>query len=126
MLKSRRKYIKVKRNRKIISNRFEEEKVNVVTWYPNGRKIKKSEPKPVINKKKKKSKFSKKYIEYLNSNEWIAIRIEMLTMFPFCQKCGSKKSLQVHHKTYKNVFNEEPKDLEVLCKSCHKAEHNIN
>lgn len=77
------------------------------------------------SKQIQKSKFKKKYYAYLESDEWKQIRIEMLITYPKCQRCGSKKCLQVHHRTYENVFNEEPEDLEVLCKKCHKQEHNI-
>lgn len=78
-----------------------------------------------IKKKKQSSKYKKKYYTYLESDEWATIRIEMLTKYPYCQRCGYKHTLQVHHKTYKNVFNENPEDLEVICKKCHQEEHNL-
>jgi cytochrome c len=31
--------------------------------------------------------------------------------------------LEIHHKTYKNIFNEKMEDLELLCHSCHQQEH---
>lgn len=42
-----------------------------------------------------------------------------------CQHCGTKKMLQVHHKTYAHIFFEDKHydDLLTLCKSCHKKEH---
>lgn len=40
-----------------------------------------------------------------------------------CERCGSTKKIQVHHKTYINVGNEGLKDVEVLCSKCHKGEH---
>ena len=42
-----------------------------------------------------------------------------------CTVCGYKKSLQVHHLTYENHFNEHKhlSDLITLCANCHKAEH---
>jgi hypothetical protein len=69
----------------------------------------------ITKKEKERLLYKEKYHEYLLSPAWHEIRIEMLTAFPKCQRCDSKHSLQVHHKTYKNVFKEEPKDLEVLC-----------
>ncbi len=87
--------------------------------------------KPVKKKRKKrrkqkaKTKFQLKYYEYLQSEQWVQIRIEMLIKYPVCQRCGSEFDLQVHHKNYDHIFNEEPGDLEVLCKRCHKSEHVI-
>jgi 5-methylcytosine-specific restriction endonuclease McrA len=63
------------------------------------------------------------YSKYLKSKEWLSIRLDILTIRPKCERCGSKKSLEVHHLTYKRIFNEEPEDLEVLCKGCHYKEH---
>tara|TARA_R110002020_G_scaffold420639_2_gene629784 strand:+ start:215 stop:517 length:303 start_codon:yes stop_codon:yes gene_type:complete len=65
------------------------------------------------------------YKEYLKSKEWSEIRLEIIKTRKKCERCGSKKRLQVHHITYKNIFNEEPNDLELLCSGCHKAEHGI-
>ena len=77
-------------------------------------------------RKQKNADFKKKYLDYLNSPAWTEIRIEMLTAHPKCQRCGQyKRGLQVHHKTYKNIFKEEPEDLEVLCVLCHREEHNL-
>ena len=42
-----------------------------------------------------------------------------------CVKCGNNENLNVHHKTYKHLFDEygHLEDLETLCKECHKEEH---
>jgi len=69
---------------------------------------------------------NKEYTKYLNSKEWLNIRLDILTIRKSCEKCGSKKKLQVHHKHYKNIFKEEPEDLELLCDKCHKNEHKNN
>ena len=42
-----------------------------------------------------------------------------------CERCGSKKDLQVHHKTYKRKGHELPGDVELLCKTCHEKEHGL-
>lgn len=43
-----------------------------------------------------------------------------------CERCGSKSSLQAHHKQYpKNWFETVLEDLEVLCRRCHRKEHGI-
>ena len=83
---------------------------------------------PLRKKRKKKpkkqiTKWQKRYYEYLLSKEWTEIKIEMLIKYPECQRCGNKYQLQIHHKNYDHVFNEEPEDLEVLCKGCHIEEH---
>ncbi len=41
-----------------------------------------------------------------------------------CTVCNSDKGLQVHHKTYKNIFNEKQSDLITLCRTCHNTHHN--
>lgn len=66
-----------------------------------------------------------KYKQYLNSKEWLDIRLDIITTRKKCERCGSTNRLQVHHKTYKNIFNEEPEDLELLCGGCHKKEHDL-
>ena len=66
-----------------------------------------------------------KYKDYLKSDDWAQIRIEIITKRKVCERCGSKNKLQVHHKHYKNIFHEKPADLELLCGICHQKEHNI-
>lgn len=68
----------------------------------------------------------KKYKEYLKSKAWANIKSELYnSRGKKCERCASKLFLQVHHKTYKNIFNEKPEDLEILCDACHKKEHGI-
>ena len=75
------------------------------------------------NKKKKKP--SRNYRKYLKSDEWAQLKIDLFNYRgKSCEKCGNKKRLEVHHLTYKNVFNEEPEDLIILCRKCHQKEHN--
>ena len=81
-------------------------------------------------KQKKKPDYLKKYHNYLQSSEWIELRIEMLHFYDYkCARCGVKHkhyNLHVHHKTYKNIYNEQPEDLELICKPCHEKEHENN
>ncbi len=43
-----------------------------------------------------------------------------------CQVCNrGDLTLNVHHRTYDNVYNEKPGDLIVLCKACHSKFHDI-
>lgn len=67
-----------------------------------------------------------KYKEYIKSKEWLDIRLDIIQTRKCCERCGSKRQLQVHHKTYKNLFNEEPEDLELLCARCHMNEHGLD
>ena len=66
---------------------------------------------------------SKAYKNYLKSSKWIQTRIDVLLSRKSCERCGSTHKLQVHHKNYDNLGNEEPEDLELLCNNCHCKEH---
>ena len=67
----------------------------------------------------------KSYNEYLQSDLWKEKRELILSIFNWeCQKCGSKKRLEIHHKTYENVGNEKQRDVTVLCKKCHEEKYN--
>ena len=72
-----------------------------------------------------KDKFRKwEYKQYLKSDKWHKKRLAVLQRDGFrCVRCGSKNQLQVHHKTYRNIFNEPLSDLITLCKKCHKKQH---
>lgn len=65
------------------------------------------------------------YILSNRSSQWPKVRAEHLKKQPFCQACGSKNSLQVHHIEPVNVNpNKEldPENLITLCsKYCHLA-----
>jgi 5-methylcytosine-specific restriction endonuclease McrA len=66
------------------------------------------------------------YIQYMQSVEWANKRREALAVHgKKCQRCGSRKKIQCHHKTYVRLFHEDIRtDLEILCKTCHEKEHN--
>ena len=65
------------------------------------------------------------YQAYLKTPEWKAIRLLVINERKGkCERCGSTEKLEVHHKTYKNLFNEPLEDLELLCKVCHTKHHN--
>lgn len=76
-------------------------------------------------KPKKKPKYLKKYHKYLKeSPEWANIKHELYTSRGRkCEVCLSTVKLQIHHKTYKNIFKEEPTDLVILCEKCHMKVH---
>lgn len=77
-------------------------------------------------KNKRLENHKRKYYKYLKSKEWTDIKIDLYqTRGKKCEVCGSINRIEVHHVHYKNVFKEEPEDLILLCKNCHKKEHNI-
>lgn len=66
------------------------------------------------------------YQDYLKSDEWAAKKEYLLSVRGYrCERCRSSKSLQAHHKTYESIGNESESDLLLLCRRCHKAEHDI-
>jgi 5-methylcytosine-specific restriction endonuclease McrA len=40
-----------------------------------------------------------------------------------CRVCGSKESLDVHHRTYRYRGEERMEDLITLCRPCHELFH---
>jgi len=67
---------------------------------------------------------SSEYLDYLESPEWWRTRKAALARADYhCERCGSLTSLEVHHRTYHRLGDENDDDLEVLCSCCHRAEH---
>lgn len=66
------------------------------------------------------------YEEYLRTEWWQKIKKAALRRAGFCcQICGARdKPLQVHHLTYERLGTEADKDLQSLCRDCHKVSHN--
>jgi hypothetical protein len=68
------------------------------------------------------------YSDYLKTDHWKLTRSNALLRNPECVFCDSATHLQVHHKTYSHndvsiLFGEEPKNLYVVCASCHRLLH---
>jgi 5-methylcytosine-specific restriction endonuclease McrA len=78
-----------------------------------------------------KQNFAIFYSIYLNSNYWQRLRAEKLDSVGHkCERCGTTKTLQVHHKTYYRngediLYHETLDDLECLCRACHEQHHHI-
>jgi len=69
---------------------------------------------------------NKQYETYLKSDDWAQLKIDLFNLRGRkCEMCGSKKSICVHHLTYKNIYKEEPGDLIILCSLCHSKEHKL-
>jgi 5-methylcytosine-specific restriction endonuclease McrA len=65
-----------------------------------------------------------KYHDYIVSPAWFARRRQLFDVRgERCERCGSTRNIQVHHRNYKRVGREQDKDLEVLCRGCHENEH---
>ena len=65
------------------------------------------------------------YNNYLSSQEWKTIASFVKLRDDECIDCGSLSSLEVHHLTYNNVFDEAHHldDLITLCRVCHSKRH---
>jgi DNA-directed RNA polymerase subunit RPC12/RpoP len=62
------------------------------------------------------------YTRYLRSDAWQAKRLIALSAASYrCARCGGRNRLEVHHKHYRTFQRERPQDLEVVCRTCHKA-----
>ena len=68
-----------------------------------------------------------KYREYLLSNEWVEMKLDLIQSRGCkCEDCNKPKlpnKLQLHHKNYERIFNELPSDLILLCAKCHMKQH---
>ena len=66
------------------------------------------------------------YKHYMNHWIWKEKSKALKQNIPYCETCGRKKLLEVHHVTYSHVGQEKPGQLKVLCNTCHSAEHFLN
>jgi len=69
---------------------------------------------------------SKQYLKYLASDQWNEIKAAIITKRGYkCEKCGSTKWIQLHHKNYDfELGKEKAEELILLCNKCHKDLHN--
>jgi hypothetical protein len=63
------------------------------------------------------------YENYMASRHWTNRRKILVSKIRSCESCGSKTMLQVHHKHYKNIGNENDSDICVICRKCHLLIH---
>lgn len=69
---------------------------------------------------------SEEYDEYLQSDEWAELRDRVLERDDWlCQGCLVNEATQVHHLTYKNVFEEFAWELKSICEDCHRRVHGL-
>ena len=100
---------------------FKPKKKNDRPSKKNNRKNKRSRKQKVIVKP-----IFESYQQYLGSPQWKKIRKRILKRANYkCEICKIMKAYQVHHKHYKNIFNEKDKDLIAICGTCHQDKHKI-
>lgn len=63
--------------------------------------------------------------EYLKSEHWRELKRRKLNAQPFCEECGTNRTLDVHHLSYRNLYDVGLNDLQVLCRFCHCKEHGL-
>lgn len=67
------------------------------------------------------------YLDYITSRRWHQnpVRLAELKAAGFrCRLCndnGKGSTIEVHHRTYANLGNEQPGDLTALCRICHRV-----
>ncbi len=65
-----------------------------------------------------------KYNEYRSTDTWKQKRkLVHERDNNICQICKQEKSTEIHHLTYKNIYNEKLEDLIAICHTCHKTVH---
>ena len=69
------------------------------------------------------------YKNYIQSKEWFDMKIDLLQIrgckCEICQIAKSPCKIQMHHITYKNLYNESPNELMLLCNKCHMKIHGL-
>lgn len=66
------------------------------------------------------------YSQYILSPDWTTLKLRFKSSNLYkgkCEVCACRGVLDVHHRTYKRLFNEKLMDLMALCPICHHAAH---
>lgn len=93
-------------------------------WNDEWHEKKSEEHKSLTENINLQNNFWYRYNIYLSTNEWKIKREEVFQRdMNLCQICKLKTSNEVHHLTYKNVFNEKLEDLVAVCHECHVEHH---
>lgn len=67
-----------------------------------------------------------KYKEYLVSDKWLSFRKSIIDTHKCCCVCRRENVVfNVHHKHYRNIFNETRNDVVLLCRECHDLVHEM-
>lgn len=98
-----------------IANIFEKQKLDALN------SVKK---KHYLLEKGRSAEFQKEYDAYLKTEKWRALRTKILRRANgVCEGCGKLAATQVHHLTYKHIFEEFLFELVAVCDPCHKRLH---
>lgn len=63
-----------------------------------------------------------RYTAYIRSAKWRKKTEQVKRRDKYqCQTCLAEDRLEVHHKTYENLYHEPLGDLITLCRDCHEA-----
>ncbi len=66
----------------------------------------------------------REYRRYLKTEGWKQRRqVALDRAGGFCEDCGVRSNLEVHHRTYKRKGAERPEDLVAVCAACHDERH---
>ena len=72
----------------------------------------------------KNDDFFKEYNKYLESEKWHNKRLKVLERADYlCEGCRENEATEVHHLSYKHVFDELLFELVAVCNSCHTFIH---
>jgi 5-methylcytosine-specific restriction endonuclease McrA len=67
------------------------------------------------------------YHTYIGSREWRDHPVRLAELRDAGHRCrlcndrGEGTVIEVHHRTYENLFDEQPGDLTALCRVCHRV-----
>jgi 5-methylcytosine-specific restriction endonuclease McrA len=65
------------------------------------------------------------YKKYVKLDCWALRRSAYLKKHAWCEGCGQRVPLQVHHLTYERLGRELDEDLFAVCEPCHKTFHRL-
>lgn len=64
------------------------------------------------------------YYEYINSQQWYLLTLPVRQRNnKLCELCNMRYGTCVHHRTYRNLGNEQPEDMLHVCVYCHRLIH---
>lgn len=63
------------------------------------------------------------YKEYINSPHWIALKQQFEALKTSCAACGVTMDLDIHHRSYSRLWQEQIEDLIRMCRPCHYSTH---
>jgi hypothetical protein len=66
----------------------------------------------------------KEYATYLDSPEWSAKRAKVLKRAQgLCEGCAENPAVEIHHLTYRHIYEEFLFELVAVCRPCHERLH---